>query len=633
MAKAAILVPYLDMCEMAQTLVDEFPELTPMCVEYTRTDQIESRARELAAQGCELIVARGVQASIVKHSVKIPVVEIVVTTQELGALVLELHRELGLERPRIGLLGFANMMGDTTRFDELFGIELKCYMVSSSLELPARVEEALRDGCRAVIGGDIVCQNAQRRGLPFRFIPSGIESLRTALSTAARVGYAIDLEKQNSAEMDAMLNNTFSGIMQLDSAGCVCRMNRAACDLLEVAPGQLQGQEVSSVLPAMKRSVLDDALLLGRESYAFVMDVRSRVVMVNVAPIRVGEAITGAILTFQEGQRIIEMDSELRRELYQRGYIAKYTFDKIEPHTHEGQETVELAKRIAKYPAPILITGENGTGKDMLAQCIHNESMFRNNAFVPLDCSAWLPETLDTMLFGNYTTRKDTNACMAELAQDGTLYLSHIEELPFEAQYKILNLIRSKFLHNGSNRPISTNVRVIASSTASLASRVERGEFRSDLFYALSALSLDLLPLRRRREEILGWVEFYLDEWQEQYKRYVHLTQGAMQFLQRYDWPGNLSQLSSVCERIVLLTEKRSIDEVFLRRQLEQVTPKTMPDSDRAVIYRDERGIEIAELLRRYGGNRERVAAELGISKTTLWRHMKKYGIGQDFHY
>ena len=121
---------------------------------------------------------------------------------------------------------------------------------------------------------------------------------------------------------------------------------------------------------------------------------------------------------------------------------------------------LDLAKRISKFSAPVLLTGETGSGKNILAQCIHNESLVHNNAFVTIDCSAWLPETLDNMLFGNYTVRKDSTVdSYAEMAQDGTLYLSHVEMLPPETQYKLLCLIRGRFLHNGPSRPVAANVR------------------------------------------------------------------------------------------------------------------------------------------------------------------------------
>lgn len=116
---------------------------------------------------------------------------------------------------------------------------------------------------------------------------------------------------------------------------------------------------------------------------------------------------------------------------------------------------------------------------------------------------------------------------MAEPARDGTLFLSHVEALPFESSYKLLSLVQGKFLHNGSNRPVGVSVRVIAASSVNLPARVERGEFRSDLYYALSVLSIEVPPLRRRRDDILPWMEYELNEWQERYKRYIHLTQGA----------------------------------------------------------------------------------------------------------
>lgn len=634
MAKVAILVPYREMCALAQPLVENCPEnIDVVCLEYTQTEQVGARAAELERDGCDLVVARGVQAKTIKRTVKVPVVEIRITTQELGRVMLDMKQDLKLERPKLGLIGFANMLPDTSQFNDLFGIELHSYFVNGSSELIDAVEQAQKDGCDAVIGGDIVCEHARFIGVPCRFSSSGVESLQDALRIAERMCYAIDLEKQNSAEMDAMLNYTFNGIMQIDRDGVIRRINRAGYEMLEHSPEELLERNLLDAVPGINPRLLEDTLTHGKEVYAFLLDVRHRAVVVNMAPIRIDEEVAGAILTFQEGRHLIEMDSELRRELYQRGYIARHSFDKISVVSPESREMVQFGRRIAKYSAPVLLTGETGSGKSVIAQCLHNDSMVRSNAFVPLDCSAWLPETLDTMLFGSYSTRKDAPASMAELAQDGTLFLRHVECLPAETQYKLMNLIQGKFMHNGSNRPVAANVRVIASTSVNLSARVERGEFRSDLYYVLSVLSMEILPLRRRREDILPWAEFYLNEWQEKYKRYVHLTQGARRFMQEYDWPGNLDQLNSVCERVVLLTEKRTVDEVFLRRQVEQIAPKLLPGTEKVVLFKDQKAMEIAELLRRHGGNREKVAEELGVSKTTLWRYIKKYGIEPDYSY
>lgn len=633
MAKVAVLVPNQELCSIAQPLIDEFPSLSLMTIEYIKTEQVSLRARELERHGCDLIVARGVHAHIIKRDVKLPLVEIRVTQQELASVILDLKEELGLPCPKIALIGFSNMFSDTDHFNRLFDIDLRLYMVKQNDELDDAVEHAFADGCNAVIGGDIVCKSAQKEKLPYRFIPSGQESLRNALGTATRVAYAIDMEKRNSAEINALLNYTFNGIIQVDSSGIVRRINRISNDLLECPTAAVLGRPILEILPNLSRELLENALKRGQEAYAFMLDIHHKAIVVNIAPILVENQIEGAVLTFQEGQRLIEMDSEMRRELYQRGFVAKHSFENMIQEDPETVQMLELAKRISKFTAPILLTGETGSGKNILAQCIHNESLVHSNAFVSIDCSAWLPETIDNMLFGNFTVRKDSIVdSYAEMAQGGTLYLSHVEMLPLETQYKLLCLIRGRFLHNGPSRPVAANVRVIASTAVNLISRVEKGEFRSDLYYALNVLSLEVLPLRRRRADILGWMVLYLDEWQKKYKRYVHLTQGARNYLLDYDWPGNLDQLCSVCERLVLLTQKRNIDEVFLRQQLEQVTPRLLPGTEQIVLYKDQKAVEIAALLKKHHGNRQKVADELGVSKTTLWRYLKKFNITSDYN-
>lgn len=633
MAKVAILVPQQDMEQLVHPLVERYSNLHVMALEHIQTEQVKTVVQDLETQGCELIVARGLQARIIRRIAQLPLVEIRITAQELGMVILELKQQLAAAHPRIGLVGSSNMYCDTAPFDKLFDIELRTYMVEDDAALPRAVEMARQEGCQAIIGGEITCAYARAAGLPHGFVTAGYESIFTALEIADRVGYAIDLEKRNSEEMEIMLSNTFTGIMQVDRDGVIRRVNRAGYDLLERVPGEILGKPVDAVLPGLPSGSVEEVLQEGGEVYALTTNVQRGTLVVNLAPLRMDGEVSGVLLTFQEGQRITQMDSELRRELYRRGYTARFSFDTILCKSAESRENIRLAKRMAKYHSPILLTGENGSGKAMWAQCIHNESLVSKNPYIWVDCSAWLPETLDTMLFGTVSSRKDRPPCMAELAQDGTLYLSHVECLPTEAQYKLYNLIHGCFMHNGSNEPMAANVRVLASSAINLAARVEKGEFRSDLYYELSALSLALPPLRRCREDIIGWVEYYMGEWEKQYKRYIHLTKGAQEFILNYDWPGNLDQLNNICKRIVLLAEKRRVDEVFVRQQLALVTPKILPGTEKVVLYKDEQGVQLAELLRKYGGNRAKVAEELGISKATLWRRIKKYGITQDYCY
>ena len=125
------------------------------------------------------------------------------------------------------------------------------------------------------------------------------------------------------------------------------------------------------------------------------------------------------------------------------------------------------------------------------------------------------------------------------------------------------------------------------------------------------------------------WVDFFLKHWQEKYQRYVTLTQGARELLRSYEWPGNINQVKSLCQRVVLLAEKRTVDEVFIRRQLDQMAPR-ISDNGQIVVYKDQRAVQLVQLLQKHSGNRQKVAQELGVSPTTLWRRLKKYGIDKD---
>lgn len=365
MAKVAVLVPFRELCEIARPLMNQYSNIQTMCVEYATTDTIGERARTLEQQGCELIISRGLHAQIIRPLLKIPVVELRITVQELGTVLMDLKRTLGVERPRLGIIGFANMFCDTSCFEDLFGIELRRYMVEHSNQLAPYTEQAVQDGCQAVVGGDIVCETARRIGLACRFTPATEESMRQALDTASRICHAIDSEKINSAEMDTMLNHTFSGIMQVDQSGTVRRINRAGYDLLAKAPSELLGRPITQLLPNLNEKILQDTLCHGKETYAFLLDINRKAVIVNIAPILVDGDIEGAVLTFQEGSRITEMDNELRRELYQRGFIAKYNFDNFACESAETRRLLALGRRISKYSAPVLLTGESSTGKSI----------------------------------------------------------------------------------------------------------------------------------------------------------------------------------------------------------------------------------------------------------------------------
>ena len=632
MAKTAILMPYPALQEMAESLISRYPRLSPMCVEYVQTPQIHARAKSLEEKGCEIIIARGLQARIAREAVIIPVIEMRASTQELETMAMELKRTLPPQKepPRLGIIGFFNMFHSTERFNELLGIDLKVYTATGIDQYSLLVDRAQADGCQGVIGGEVVCRRAAELNMAHCFLSMGEESVREALESASLVGYSIDLIKHSNAEMSAMLDHTFTGIMQVDANGIVRRVNRACYQLLGRSTTEMVGLPALSLIPGLPEDSLREVLKEGREIDASVIEVNRTSILMNIAPVVVDDQSDGAIFTFQEGKRVSEMDIRLRQEMVRRGYVAKYSFRQITSRNAEYTALLERAKKLAKRAGTVLLYGESGVGKGILAQCMHNESLYRHGAFITVDCSIWHPEDLDGMLFGRYGSRKEGELSLVEQARGGTLYLRQVELLSAETQYKLLLLTRGQYMRNGSSTPVTIDTQLIVSTEANLKERAQAGTFRKDLYYTLSALKQDVPALRQRREDVPALFNQCLEDWQNRFKRRLRVSAEAVDFLCGYDWPGNLDQLSSLCQRLVLLCDKRAVDEETARHALLDMDTRMASSEAQDTPARDPRAEELMALLSRHHGSREKAAAELGISKTTLWRRMRKYGISKD---
>lgn len=628
MNKVALLLPNQELCDAAAALISQY-DLQVVCIEAVDDEDAAARAIALEEQGVEILICRGVQALRIRQEVHIAVVEIKVTTQELGILLVQLKKQLGLTKPKIGLVALENTLQDVSHVSEIFDVDLNVYLANDLVDFPVAFERALSDEVQAVIGGRTVYRLATEAGIPAGFMHSGTEGIRNALAEAQNISYALAIEKKNTAQMRTLLDYAFEGIMQISDQGIVQRANSSMERLLGKKEGSLVGQPIHTAVPKLNPAAIQSALQEGTETFGQIMEIDGSELMVNVAPVKNGEVIDGAILAFHESSSVQRISSRLRQEIYLRGLISRQEFDSVIRESRMMKNIIGTARSIAKYEAPILISGENGAGKSLFARCIHNETSRRENGFVSVDCSGMDAASLNAWLFGNEHTPDQPS--MLELAQDGTLFLSNIDALPWELQYRLYLVTQGLYYRNGSTRSANLNIRLIASTTCNLMLLVQQQKFRADLFYALCVLTLEIPALRLHREDINGWVDFYLEMYRKKYTRYIHLSQNVYDLLRSYDWPGNLKQVNSVCERIVLLSPHRTVDVLFVQQLLDVLYPVIQQESNQVVVYKDKRAVEISELLKKHNGSREKVAQELGISKTTLWRKMKKYGIGSDF--
>ncbi|MDO4192173.1 MAG: sigma 54-interacting transcriptional regulator [Erysipelotrichaceae bacterium] len=625
MAKTAVFLPGSIPKETVGNEIRKYPHIEPIFIEQISNNDVKTVAEQLIREKCDLFIARGLQAQMLSEITRIPVVPLRITAQELGILIKEVCEKLEKHDPSIALIGFSNMYCDVEHFEELFHVRLHRYLLNSMEEIDQILHDAVKDGMDAIIGGRHSCEKAKAFGLPAFFASGGTEGLSETLNMAEMICELTDTKRNDTAEITAMVENNFNGILQVGKTNLILRANRIMTNILSLDMQDIIGKRIQDLIPGISLRQLNDAIYDGRETFTSMILLNNVSYAVNISPVEVNGEIETAILTFQEGRRIRQLDQELRRDLLARGFVAARTFEKTEWMSLQMKDIRRTARQVAGFQVPVLITGERGVEKKMLAECIHNDSMVRDNSFIEVECASADPDIIRKFLFGE---SKDQEPSYAELAQDGTLYLKDVDALDKTGQYYLHQLIRGRRYIGTRGMYTSANVRVIASTERDLVDMVEHGLFRSDLYYEMSMVKLDIEPLRNRREDISMYVHSFMNESQKEYDRYIHLTKGAEEMLKGYDWPGNVQQVRSVCHKIVLLCQKRDADELFVRRQLDQSFPVLARNPEGEVItFREKKAIEITQLLQKHQGSREKVAQELGISKTTLWRYMKKYGI------
>ncbi|MGC8793385.1 MAG: sigma-54-dependent transcriptional regulator [Bryobacteraceae bacterium] len=315
----------------------------------------------------------------------------------------------------------------------------------------------------------------------------------------------------------------------------------------------------------------------------------------------------------------------------------KYGFENILGRSPALLETLEAAARVAASEVTVLIRGETGTGKELLAKAIHFNSPRRHGPFVTINCGAIPRELLESELFGHlkgaFTGAVAHKKGRVELADGGTLFLDEIGELPPPLQVKLLRLLQEKEIEKvGATEPLRVNVRIIAATHRNLEAMVEDGTFREDLYYRLAVIPLVLPPLRERAEDIPELALHFFERSKQRHRRPdLVLPEALLPYFSSYRWPGNVRELENVIERVVLLARGQEVTlhdlPEFLRRE--------RPPLDAIQLELPPEGISLEaverELIRRalekFDGNQSKSARYLDISRKTLIYRMEKYGL------
>ncbi|MDH3975563.1 MAG: sigma-54 dependent transcriptional regulator [Deltaproteobacteria bacterium] len=310
----------------------------------------------------------------------------------------------------------------------------------------------------------------------------------------------------------------------------------------------------------------------------------------------------------------------------------RYSPDSIICKSQGMRKVLDLIERVCEAEATVLISGESGVGKELVAKAIHNNSQRSKGSFVALNC-AGLPESLlESELFGHVKgafTGATANKCgLFEEANGGTIFLDEVGDMPLPIQANLLRVLQEREVRSvGSSKTRKIDVRVISASNQELQELVNQGLFRKDLFYRLNTVNIPVPPLRERREDILPLLDYFLEIYSEKMGRTIpSVSKELIDLLTAYDWPGNVREFGNAVENMLVISKGDYLSPEDLPPYIIKIT-ELKPDLESSASFKSRERSHILESLEKHAWNRTKVAEELGIGRNTLWRKMRAYNI------
>jgi transcriptional regulator with PAS, ATPase and Fis domain len=296
------------------------------------------------------------------------------------------------------------------------------------------------------------------------------------------------------------------------------------------------------------------------------------------------------------------------------------------------KKVMNIAMKVARTDANVLILGENGTGKEVVARAIHRASPRAENVFINVDLGAITESLFESELFGYkkgaFTDAKEDRAGRFEASNKGTIFLDEIGNLSPNLQSKLLSVLQSrKIVRLGSNKEVPIDVRLICATNMPLYQMVNENKFRQDLLYRINTVEIALPPLREREEDIEPLVDYFLEVYCKKYKLpKKRITAGTLRRLQKHDWPGNIRELQHAVERAVILSESNILEphDFFMDDATDRKDEDFTPDN----MNLDEvEKMLVRKVIDKHGGNISRAAKELGLTRASLYRRIEKHGL------
>ncbi|MGC7871416.1 sigma 54-interacting transcriptional regulator [Desulfosporosinus sp. SYSU MS00001] len=648
-SRVLFVAPYEELAEEARKTVKVLKK--PCRVIVADMSDGAAAAKNALNDGVEVIISRGGTASLIRQAVTIPVVDVEVT----GYDILRAFYPLRSIEGYFGIIGFPSVIKGCQTVAEMFGLNYFIYELEEENDSLQSLNKEELAQTKLIIGDTLAVRYSEVLNRPVHLIKSGPESIAAAILQAERLIEALERDRAKTALSTVILNAVHEGVVTIDKNEAIVNINAEALKMLELTPDIL-GKPAKTLFRSQLLEGIHSKKLTGHPER-----VNGRDLVINLYPILVRDVHLGTVVTLQNAQEIQQAEYNIRRKLYHKGLIAKFSLKDFIGDSNTVRLVLNQAQKYALTDSSILIQGESGTGKEILAQGIHQVSLRQNGPFVAVNCAALPENLLESELFGYeegaFTgARKGGKAGLFELAHRGTLFLDEVGELPLHVQARLLRVLQEKeVMRVGGDRVIPVDVRLISATHRKLNEAVEKNEFRADLFYRLHVLGLMVPPLRERKGDIRLLMNQFLHELAPKLgKPKLNYTEEVYQAFENYHWPGNVRELRNCVEKLVVLSETDLIPpeslmaisfiknqnesaQLFGRSNLNAESQQKAPFSQLSETFDpaeivisiqgslndiEKRVIEKVVLLENH--NLTRAARRLGIDRSTLWRKRRQ---------
>lgn len=442
-----------------------------------------------------------------------------------------------------------------------------------------------------------------------------------------------------------ILKMTSDGFIITDTEGNVREINKQYADFFGKSRSEIIGKSILNIIPNSKMIDIVKHKFSEEDAVHKYIDGEAKGNSVIVSRSYVededGNVVAGVaqvkfkVQTLAVAKKLMNEYEEL--EYYREEFQNQNRVDNIIGSDTKFREIVKECLKVAKTDIPVLLTGETGTGKEVMAKALHTNSLRYDKPFVSINCAAIPFELLESELFG-YMDGAFTGAKRGgkkgkfQLANGGTIFLDEIGDMPSSMQAKLLRVLQEKEIEPlGSEKSIPLDVRVVAATRQDLEAKMKDGSFREDLYYRLSVFNIHIPPLRERGGDSLELAEFFLDELNHKYKTYKTFSKAVKAYFLKYQWPGNVREVNNVVQSAYAISTENIIDiNDIPARMLQQEKPAINLDKNKKFLGQmvdDYEKEVILELLKKHKGNCLEAAKEAGIHKSNFYRKLQKYGI------